>query len=250
MKHCLTVVLLSLLPVAPTLADTSVTLGADYWSYNIDGTVRYQSSDPADDVDVNRDLGYRDGSLGSYYLQLEHPLPLLPNVRVSRTDISESAAGHLNHTVTFGGQSYTGGEDVTSAVQFDQTDVVLYYRLLNLAASLDLGIDARYIDSRVRLDGSSSGTETATAKGWVPMLYAHAGIDLPLTGFAVDAYGSFAGYQGNRLYELNLQASYVTPQHVGAEAGYRRIGLKLDDFDSTWADVTFDGPYAGLFLRF
>ncbi len=250
MNHRLTVLMLSLLPTVPAFADTSITLGADYWSYNIDGTVRYQSSDPADDIDANRDLGYNDGNLGSYYVQLEHPLPLLPNVRLSRTDVSESAAGHLNRSVVFGGQSYLVGEDVTSAVQFDQTDVVLYYRLLNLAASLDLGIDARYIDSKVRLDGNVSGTETATASGWIPMLYAHAGIDLPLTGCALDADGSFAGYQGNRLYELNLRASYVTAQHVGAELGYRRIDLKLDDFDSTWADVSFAGPYAGLFLRF
>jgi outer membrane protein len=249
MNYRLTMLLLSVLPAVPAVADTSVTLGADFWSYSIDGSVRYQSNDPADDIDVNRDLGYNDGNLGSYYLQLEHPLPVLPNVRLARTDINDSAAGHLNRPVNFGGQSYLLGEDVTSSVQFEQTDVVLYYRLLNLAASLDLGLDARYIDSKVRLVGNS-GTETATATGWVPMLYAHAGFDLPLTGFALDADGSVTGYQGSRLYEFNLRASYTSPHHVGVEAGYRRLGMKLDDFDSTWADVSFDGPYAGLFLRF
>jgi outer membrane protein len=250
MRYRLPALCLTLLTSVPVHAENRLTLGGDYWNFNISGTVRYQSSDPADDVDVVRDLGYRDGSLGSYYLELQHDIPLLPNARLGRTSVDQSASGYLTHDISYGGSSFTVGEDVSSTTAIEQTDVILYYGLLDSVASLDVGVDARHLDTRVTLDGAVSGAETASASGWVPMLYARAGVDLPLTGVSIAASGSFAGYQGDRLYELDLRASYTSRHHLGAEVGYRRIQLQLKDFDSTWADLDFDGPYAGILASF
>ena len=235
---------------APALADNQFTAGASYWGYDAGGTVRYQSNDPADAIDINDDLGYGDGSRGSYYLQLEHMVPLLPNARLSRIGIDESASGRLARSVDFGGSNFIVGEDIDSTVTYQQTDVILYYSVFDTAASIDLGLDAKYIDSEVTLDGAISGRQSASATGWIPALYARVGIELPLTGLGIDAAGSYAGYQGDRLYELNLRASYNSMRHVGVELGYRRVQLDLEDFDGTWADIAFDGPYAGMFLVF
>ena len=149
-------------------------------------------------------------------------LGLLPNARLGRTSVNQSASGHLTHDISYGGSSFTVGEDVSSTTAIEQTDVILYYILLDSVASLDVGVDARHLDTRVTLDGAVSGAETASA----------------------------SGYQGDRLYELDLRASYTSRYHLGAEVGYRRIQLQLKDFDSTWADLAFDGPYAGILASF
>ena len=83
----ISVLVASLIPALSAADILGVRVGANYWNYDIGGTARYQTRDSANNIDVNKDLGYDDGSLGHYYISLEHPVPLLPNVRISKTDI-------------------------------------------------------------------------------------------------------------------------------------------------------------------
>ncbi len=239
--------------ICPMLAgaDTlGVWVGANYWDYDISGSARYQSKDSADDIDVNDDLGFDDSSLTSLYVTLEHPVPVLPNVRISRTNIDEDANGRLSKSVTYGGISFNLNEAVSSKVQLDQTDITLYYRVLDNVVNLDLGLNAKYIDIEATITGAISGTESADVSGWVPMLYAGVGVDLPLTGLGVSADGSAIAYQDSNFYDFSVRVTYDTPWFAGVDIGYRRIKLELDDFDDSYADLEFDGPYAGVYLHF
>ncbi|GMQ87797.1 MAG: TIGR04219 family outer membrane beta-barrel protein [Gammaproteobacteria bacterium] len=239
-----------LLPVAAGADILGVTVGANYWNYDISGTARYQTKDSSNDIDVNKDLGYDDGNLGYYYIELEHPVPLLPNIRVSKTNVDEDANGTLSKTVIYGGTTFQANENVSSEVQLDQTDITLYYSPLDTVVNLDFGLNAKYIDSKARITGAISGTQTADVSGWVPMAYVGVGIDLPLTGLAVSADGSFVKYQSSSFYDYTLRVTYTSPWYVGADVGYRKIKLDLDDFDDSFANIEFDGPYAGLYLHF
>jgi outer membrane protein len=230
--------------------DTGMRIGARQWYGDIDGAIRFRSDDPANDVDLNRDLGYDNTRSGNYYLRLEHPLPLLPNAMLSKTDIEESTSSRLSRTFDFGGSSFTVGEDVDSSVQYRQSDVILYYNILDTGASLDVGVDARYIDSNTSLSDSNGAMETARVSGWIPLLYAGVDIALPLTGLSLGAEGSFIGYQDHHLYDVTLHASYTSPWKAGADLGYRRLKLGLDDFDDYSTDIEFSGPYAGVFVKF
>jgi outer membrane protein len=251
MRQSLIPVLAALLIPALSAADTlGVRVGANYWNYDISGTARYQTRDSANNIDVNKDLGYDDGNLGYYYISLEHPVPLLPNVRISKTDIDEDANGRLTNTVRYGDIIFQANEDVSSKVQLDQTDIILYYSLLDNVVNLDLGLNAKYIDSKARITGAISGTQTADVSGWVPMAYAGVGVDLPLTGLSVSADGAYVKYESSSFYDVTVRATYTSPWFVGADVGYRKIKLDLDDFDDSFADVEFDGPYAGLYLHF
>jgi len=251
MRRTLIPVLTTLLIPALSAADTlGVRVGANYWKYDISGTARYKTKDSANDIDVNKDLGYDDGSLGYYYISLEHFVPLLPNVRISKTDIDEDANGRLTKTVIYGDTVFPVNEDVSSKIQLDQTDITLYYSLLDTVINLDLGLNAKYIDSKSRISGAISGTQTADISGWVPMAYAGVGADLPLTGLSVSADGAYVKYQSSSFYDFTVRATYTSPWFVGADVGYRKIKLDLDDFDDSYADVEFDGPYAGLYLHF
>ncbi len=242
--------MLAILLPATAVADTGITLGARYGTSDINGSLRYLSTSPDDDIDINDDLGYRDTRPYNFYLQLEHPLPLLPNARLNRSRMDESASGQLSRTVNFGGSKFTLGETVDSTAEVTQTDIILYYSIFDTVANVDVGLNAKYLDSSVSLSGNLAGDETANISGWVPMLYAGVGVDLPLTGLSIGADGSFTGYQGSRLYDLNLRASYTTDWHIGADLGYRRMKLNLDDFDDSYSNIEFDGPYAGIFVTF
>lgn len=224
--------------------------GVSRWSYDISGTSRYQTSVSSNDIDVNDDLGYDDDNLNSFYFSFEHPVPILPNIRVSRTGIDSSANGQLSGLVTYGGTTFTLNENVSSEIQLDQTDVTMYYQLFDTVVDFDLGVNAKYIDSRSRITGAVSGTESADVSGWVPMLYAGFGADLPFTGLSVSADGSFVSYQDSEFYDYTLKASYLTPWYLGVDVGYRSIRLNLDDFDGSYADIEFDGPFAGAHFEF
>jgi outer membrane protein len=251
MRRILIPALFFMLAPAVSPADVlGVRAGASYWSYDISGTARYKTRDSANDIDINNDLGYDDGSSGFYYISLEHPLPFLPNVRLSYTSIDEDANGRLSRTVVFGNTTFFINEDVSSQFDLKQTDVTLYYEVLDNVVGLDLGLNGKYIDSKAQISGNISGTERTDISGWVPMAYAGVRADLPLTGFGVSADGSYVKYQGSSFYDYSLRASYTTPWHAGIDVGYRKIKLDLDDFDDSFTDVEFDGPYAGAYLTF
>jgi outer membrane protein len=250
MKRSLSVLILTALLPAGVMAETGITLGTRLGTSDVNGTLRYQSVDPADDIDINNDLGYQDSQPVNYYLQLEHPLPLLPSARIDHSELDDSASGQLTRTVNYGGSSFTVGESIDSSVQVSRTDIILYYSIFDTVANIDVGVNARYIDSKTSLAGSLGGNETASISGWVPMFYAGVGMDLPLSGLSLGADGSFAGYQGNHLYDVKLRASYTTDWNLGADLGYRRMRLDLEDFDDSYADIAFDGPFAGVFVSF
>lgn len=232
-------------------ADTlGVWIGANYWDFDISGTARYQSKNSADDIDVNDDLGYDDESSTSFYAIFEHPAPLIPNVKVVSTNIDSDANGTLSRDFTWGDIDFTINEDVRSDMKLDQIDVALYWRILDNVANLDIGINAKYIDIDTTITGATSGSDTVDVSGLVPMLYAGVGLDLPLTGLGVSADGSYIGYEGSNFYDFTVRATYDSPWFLGIEAGYRKLKLDLDDFDDSYADVEFDGPYLGGYVHF
>lgn len=224
--------------------------GIDYWKYDISGSARYKTRNSANNLDVNQDLGYDDGSANSFYLVLEPPIALLPNARLRYTDIDEDADGRLTKTVVYGNTTFLFNEAVSSEFDLKQTDITLYYSPLDNIVSLDLGLNGKYIDSKARITGATSGTEEANVSGWVPMVYLGVAADLPLTGLSVGADGSFTRYDGSDFYDYSLRATYSTPWLLGIDVGYRKLKLNLDDFDDSFADVEFDGPYAGVYLHF
>ena len=249
LKHCIWPMMLSAsLPASADMLGAWV--GVNAWSYDINGTVRYQTPNAANDIDVNGDLGYSSENLASYYVVIEHPLPLIPNVKISQTSIDSSADGTIHGSATFGGKTFSNNEAVNSSLKLDQTDITAYWRILDNIANFDIGLTAKYLDTKTRLTGATVGTASANVSTWVPMAYAGVGVDLPFSGLAVSADGSYIGYSGSNFYDYTVRATYDTPWLLGVDVGYRRINLSLDDIDSSYANLTFKGPYAGLYLHF
>jgi len=186
----------------------------------------------------------------SFYVLFDHPLPVIPNIKISLTDIDTEADGRLSKTVVFGNKTFNVNENVSSEFKLDQIDFTLYYRILDNVANFDLGLNVKYIDAKGTIRGETTGSESNDISAPVPMVYAGVGVDLPFSGLSISADGSVIGYQDSTFYDYTIRANYTTPWRRGIDDGYRALKLDLDDFDDSFADIEFDGPYAGAYLKF
>jgi len=236
---------LLMLPLVASADTLGVKLGAASWKYDVTGDLRYKSKSSADDIDVGKDLGYDNDTLTFAYLIFEHPVPVLPNVKLTYTNIDTDGRGTLSRNFSYGGFNFTASDSVKSDIQLKQTDITLYYSPLDNWVNLDVGLNAKYIDSKANITSTTADVST-----WVPMLYAGVGFDLPLTGLGVSADGSYIGYSGSNFYDFSVRLSYDTPWFLGVDVGYRKVNLSLDDISNSYADISFDGYYGGLYLHF
>jgi outer membrane protein len=242
---------LLLTPFAASADVAGVRIGGGSWDWEVSGQLRYQSTDVNDTFDFKSDLGLKDDKQSFGYLVIEHPVPVLPNIRLSKTDLSTTGSGSISVSKTYGGVTYTAAETLSTELVLDQTDLALYYELLdNDLVGFDLGLNLKNISGKASVTGSVSGTASDSFDVTVPMLYAGLEVGLPLTGLSIGADGSYIGYDGNSLTDVTAYIRYTSDYFFGVEAGVRTISLELDDVDSTYGKLDFDGPYVSLFLQF
>lgn len=248
MRHPLLITGLSCLLASPTFADTiGFELGANSWQQNFSGDV--SSGLIGSTVDVEADLGYSDETNNVFYALIEHPVPVIPNIRIQQTDLDLSSNGTATVPFQFGGINFTG--DVSSDIDLSHTDLTLYYELLDNWVSLDVGITVRSInDGSIEITEVNTGqTESFDADVVLPMLYVAARVDLPLSGLFVAADVNGVSVDDNSLFDYRARIGYETSIGLGLEAGFRSFELDYDD-DGDTADLTIDGAYAGLFYHF
>lgn len=221
-------------------------VGAYSWQQNIDGSVRSGGGN----VDLRNDLNFDDHRGNVFFAELDHPIPLLPNVRIQHTDMDTSESATLHRTITVDNTTYLAATDVHTKLDLSHTDATLYYRPLDNWVKLRVGLTIRDFDEgvhiRSNLTGQSSSVDINTV---IPMLYLAARFDLPLTGLYVGGDVNGIIYSGSHLYDARINAGYETPIGLGVEAGYRRFDLKYDH-SGDHADVTIDGAYAEVFYHF
>ncbi len=232
----------------PAWADTAgVYLGTGTWSQDPNGDLRYQG----DEIDVDDDLNLGSERQGYAWLALEHPVPLLPNIRLSGVNVQTQGRGSVTTSFDFGGQTFNVSEDIDSDVRLDQRDATLYYEILDNVVSIDLGLNIKYIDGDARIRSLTTATEASAAfNAYLPMAYGRLAADLPFTGLSAGIEGSAVSYDGNHLVDYTLRAAYESKYRIGLEAGYRRQQLKLDDVDEVFTDLGIEGVFVGVFAHF
>lgn len=244
-QRLLPIILVGMLLPGVAQADTVLgwRAGANAWQQQYEGDVQ---SGPSV-VDLEDDLGYDDETGYNLYLALEHPVPLVPNIMLQRTELDADARGDVAGFV-FDGIVYTG--EVRSTLDLTHTDATLYYELLDNWVNLDLGITGRMFDNGVEITDVNSGiTGSLDIDYVIPLLYAQARFDLPLTGLSLGVEANGITYDDDTLYDVKLNLAYEFAFGLGIEAGYRAFDLEYDD-DDEFADVTIDGVYAGFVWDF
>lgn len=200
------------------------------------------------------ELGFDEETNNQFEMVLKHPIPGLPNAKIKHTDISTSTSATLSRDFQLDDITFTASENVETDLDITHTDFTLFYSPLNNWVQIDLGLTGRKFDAEATVRGGVSGTESETFDEWIPMLYAGARFELPLTGLYLDATLNTINYDGNELSDITAAVGYaidLPAVDVIAELGYRTFSLTLDEDDSdVAADIELDGIYFNIGLQF
>lgn len=198
---------------------------ADYYSPEAKGDFRYTDNGVTSATHFNGD----DDSQYQVGLYLEHPVPMLPNLRADFTP-----------ETSFSGTDSIAG---TNTVKFSQIDTTLYYELLDNVVDLDIGLTGKYVK------GDVSGTVNQSFDVILPMVYVAAGVKIPALPVRLDADLKYVGYSGNSVSDMRIKAAWNVFAGLEAVAGYRYESLKLDEND-IYSTLKIQGPFIGVGYRF
>ncbi len=213
-------------------------VGGGAWRHDPSGS--FSSTDPgSDSIDMKSSMNFKEKTESYLWLAFDHPLPILPNIRLEKTGLSHSSS-------TGGTFNYKGNPVATGAtrIQLDSTDAILYYRLLDNWVNFDIGLDLRKIDGEFKIGG-----DTSKFNETIPMLYLAAQFDLPFSGLSVGGDYRVISSSGSRYSDVRLRAVYEMSV-IGFEAGIRSVNLILDNVDGINSDIEFKGLMVGAFLHF
>lgn len=241
--------LAALTVVATPLAQADTILGIYAGFGSWDSTFDGKAGQPSISL---KDLGVEDHKNKYYYLALEHPIPLVPNIRLAHTDINNSQTAQIEQTFTIDGTTFTANDTIASEFDLTHTDATLYYELLDNWINLDLGVTARKFDGFVYAQSTTvATTKKVKIDQTLPMLYGKAQFDLPFSGLSIGVEGNYVGYQGDKISDYSAKISYLFDSvlDIGLEAGYRKFSMTVDD-DDLDANIQLKGPYAALIAHF
>lgn len=193
---------------------------------------------------------------GAFYVALEHPVPLVPNVKVKRTQMDTEGSTLLTTSFTFDGELFTANTNVDTVIDLTATDFILYYEIFdNDLFSVDIGINGKNVDGTLVVDAPDSGiTARQSFSGIVPMGYSRLAFGLPFTGLGVYAEGSYLAIDDSKVSDIEVALTYSFIESLALDLtlqlGYRDTTVELDDLDDTYTDLGFDGIFAGIEFHF
>lgn len=251
MKKILLSAVIALLPITGFSATVfGFQAGGGSWKHDPSGNITASSSDVSTSADLKNGLKLAEKSEGYSYFILEHPIPLIPNLKVLNTKLSSAGTGDIDATFSVNGINYTQGTAITSTLKLDSTDITLYYELLdNDLVSFDLGLTGKKVDGKLTAVATTlAANETATFSGTIPMVYGAVEIGLPY-GFALGADINWIGAGDSSITDTTFKVTYTSDYNFGIEAGIRNQTYDID-VDSVKAKMEFEGVFMGAFLKF
>ncbi|MCM2678726.1 TIGR04219 family outer membrane beta-barrel protein [Echinimonas agarilytica] len=220
--------------------------GIQGWSQSVDGGYGVTQDFP--DYNIDGDTAM------TGYVSFEHPLPLVPNVKLRFSDYDADGNNALADDVSIGGVVIPAGTEFKAVVDAKTIDYIMYYEVLDFdVGSLDLGLNVRQLDGDVRLvTDVETGSESLDS--FIPMFYGAASTEFPFSG--ISAYGEFnyIKYDGSKLLDWQLGLGYKVIDSLAlnltAQLGYRVSHYELDDIDNIYGDLKYDGAYLGVEAHF
>lgn len=227
------------LGTAPLVTADVLGAGASvsYWHPGFSGDIAAGNSkfDVEDDLDLDNDSSISAEAL------VEHPVPVLPNVRLGYTLIQQDGRGTVNYGDVNG--------DARSEFDLDQLDLTLYYEVLDNWINLDLGLTVRDLSAELLLtETATSEQEQIKVSGALPMGYVAARFDLPFTGVSAGVQGNVISFDGDSIHDLDAYGQYEIAV-LQLRLGYRQMAVDYED-DNNLLDVSLGGPYASIGVDF
>lgn len=220
--------------------------GYALWNSSLKGDI----SSAGESVDFENDLGYGDKlNNGFFWVDIEHPLPIIPNIKLQKTNFEDSSVGTITKNFTFAGESFTTSSEVTSSLEMYQNEIIPYWDILDNWVHLDVGLNIKQITGNIKMDA----TGVSVDKDFdviLPTIYAKTRFDLPFTGLSAEGDISAVKYQENEFIDYKIGLRYETEWGLGANAGYRSQSITLDDIDDITGTIKMDGFFVGMFYHF
>ncbi|CAB0151679.1 hypothetical protein PSI9734_02054 [Pseudidiomarina piscicola] len=233
---------------APVAADTvfGVYAGGQIWRTDTSGSFGSERNNP--------EFSFGDESQGSYYLALEHPVPLFPNLKVRHNELKGSGEHTLSQDYEFFGSTFSTTQPLMYQSDFSHTDYTFYYELFdNDLLTFDVGATAKRVEGNIEVRNQDFFTTQAT-DGWIPTLYSQLRVGIPATPFTVYGIANAVSVDDSKVedYEAGLEYRMVEnlAVDVNLQLGYRVFNIELDDLDDVYSDLEYRGPYLGLEIHF
>jgi len=251
MKKAVIAVSLATVLCTSVQADTLLGLyiGGQVWANQAKGSFGEGETDQAV-------FNFDDEYQGSFFIAIEHPIPLIPNVKISSTTLDTVGGTTIESSFTFEGQTYVANSKLDTTFDASYIDYTFYYEVFdNDLLTFDFGVTARDLDSQVKVvEQTSTQSSDLSVSGFIPLFYVNTIIGLPFTGFNVFAEANFLSYDDSTVYDYQVGVSYSILDNLAVDLditlGYRALKLELNDIDGLYSDLNFDGVFAGAVVHF
>lgn len=204
---------------------------AQYWQTDVSGGYAFREN--FDEFELE------DESQTRLSLAFQHPVPLLPNIRIETQDLKSMEASE-------------GIELQPAELDLSHDTLTLYYAFLdNTLVRLHAGVAAKRFDGFVR---DRDGRDVSLSET-IPTAYAMVGAGLPFSGLSVYARGHLLAIDDSSLRDIEAGLQYRLFRAGGVldgniQVGYRSFSVEFDDVAGLYSDVEFKGPFVGFQLHF
>jgi outer membrane protein len=227
------------------------------------GYVSYRAASVADRIDVKNDVRLGDETKQWAKFKLEHPIPLIPNIKLAYMPMKFDGSRVLTRDINWGGRTYQANADLNLSVKLDRVDTTLYYNFPFIktvtAGKLDVefGLNVRTIMFDAKLSGRErvTGQSISESKAiTLPIPIGHLAAEIrPISLMSLVGELNYIGYKNNAYYDyvagLRLNSPMRTPLKPFVEVGYRHEKLKIDE-QGVKADLNIKGLYGLVGVRF
>jgi hypothetical protein len=280
MKKIVFAVTLAALFTANVQADTiGLYFGGQIWQSAASGL--YGEKNALIDFDLKKE------QQANYFIAVEHPFPLFPNVRISRSFFDTTDKTNVTQESNFDNETshvnVKANVDADANFDINCIDYTLYYELFdNGLFSFDLGLTARDFGGAVTVmetkntittsrdfiwDGADHDdhdyhfiigttnivtTRKIKTKEIEPMLYVATNIDLPLTGLSLFAQGDLL-IDGGAIYDYQVGLSYDLVDNrmvdLNLTLGYRAEKMEFENSGDLSTGLEFKGVFVGVIVH-
>jgi outer membrane protein len=251
MKKTLLAAGIAALMCSSAQADTLLGLyiGGQIWSNEATGSF-------GEGLDNQSVFEFDDENQGSFYVAFEHPIPLIPNIKIASTTLDTIGGTTIENDFKFNNVTYHAESTLDTTLDASFVDYTLYYELFdNDLLTFDFGLTARDLDASINvIEPTTQLQSDLDVSGIIPMAYLNTIIGLPFTGLNIFAEANFISYDDQTVYDAQIGVSYAILDNIAVDfdvtVGYRTIKMELNDLDDFYSDLTYDGFFAGAVVHF
>jgi outer membrane protein len=229
------------------------------------GYVSYKPISDTDKIDVKNDAHVGDKTKPWAKFKFEHPIPIIPNIKLAYMPMKFDGSGVLTRDIRWGNYTYKANADYNLSVKLDRVDTTLYYNLpfINTATAGKLDVELGLNVRTIMFDGKLNGTDKTTGQKvsesksiTLPVPMGHLAAEIkPINQVSLLGEFNYISYNKDTYYDyiaglrLNSHGLISTPLKPFIEVGYRYEKLKLDEKDVK-SDLKIKGGYALVGVRF